>query len=73
MKPIIATFFCIVYATGSQAQGTKVDSPDPGIAKIKKDLQQVPAITNIDSAISFLKDVIEESGKIKFAEGEAEA
>ena len=73
MKPIIATFFCIVYATGSQAQGTKVDSPDPGIAKIKKDLQQVPAITNIDSAISFLKDVIVESGKINFAEGEAEA
>ncbi len=73
MKPIIATFFCILYATCSLAQGTKVDSSDPGIAKIKKALQQVSAITNIDSAISFLKDVIEESGKINFAEGEAEA
>lgn len=73
MKPIIATFFCILYATGSHPQGSKMDSPDPGITKIKKDLQQVSAFTSIDSAISLIKQVIEESGKINFAEGEAEA
>ncbi len=73
MKPIIATIFCIFVAIGSLAQGTKLDSPDAGIAKIKKALQQVPSITSIDSAISFIKSVIEESGKINFAEGEAEA
>ena len=80
MKSFIAVLFAFFCTLLSHAQSAKIDSLDRLIskstsdtAKIKLVLKKISLLSSIDSAISLCKTVIDETKKINYREGEAEA
>ncbi len=80
MKLFISVLFICFCTSLSQAQRSKLDSLDRLISRSTSDtarinlvLQKISILSNIDSAISLGKTVIEEAKKINYRTGEAEA
>jgi two-component system, NtrC family, sensor kinase len=80
MKPFIAVLLILLCTTKAKAQHAKLDSLDRLISKSTSDtarikllLRKISLLSNIDSAISLGKTVIEETKKINYRTGEAEA